>query len=122
MYRCLFAQHCPDQFSQDYARAHRKLALPEDDATAGLLREMRRRGQSIEPIELFLRRRAPGNLITARCRIVCYLAETSGRHADLFLPRSARPPWLILLQLAMGVLRARILALRGRWLVRRLPF
>lgn len=85
LYEMLFPGHSlPEDFVPRYSAALHALNLVEHPEQAGLNRLLED-GADLEAAEAYLRSRAAGNLLTVKCRLISYLAETSRNNYDLFV-------------------------------------
>ena len=115
IYRMLFpGRPIPNDFRERYIRALHDLALEEHPNQTGLNRLLQA-GADLEAAEVYLRSRSAGNLLTVKCRLVSYLAETSDDNYELFV--NDKPGhWMPIACLGVGyVLRTLYKRLKGKY-------
>ena len=94
IYRTLFpGRRVPEGMEARYEKAHADLSIAAEGAEQTLIARCIRRGKDLEAVEVYLRSRSQANLLTVKCRLVSYLAETAAGHYRVFC-NDRRIPWL----------------------------
>jgi hypothetical protein len=114
LHRAFFGGDAPAEVQRQYASAlaaARIADIPHPDL-AGLVA----RGVDLEALEMALRRRLPGNGLTQRFQVLCYLVEVRPDSFDRFV--NERPRFASgLLTLALHVARSAYKLIKGRCLL-----
>lgn len=111
-----FAAPAPEDLVRQYTAASRACFPEIEPAAAGQLERIVASGWDVEAIELALRSRGGGALLTRKIQILFYLAECRSAYLGVFLSREggrARAAWGI----ARAVLRTAVKFIQGRFLV-----
>jgi hypothetical protein len=89
LHRALFGREAPDEVRLQYATVLRRAALADTPRCdlAGLIE----RGVDLEAMEAALRRRNPGNALTQRFRVLCYLTEARPEYFERFVNETPAP-------------------------------
>lgn len=94
IYHMLFAgRSVPDGIEARYEKAHADLSIPVDGGEQALITRCIARGKDLEAVEVYLRGKSQANLLTVKCRLVSYLAETTVGHYRVFC-NERRLPWV----------------------------
>jgi len=115
LHRALFGREAPEDIARRYVDAHAhaltRVTPEERDWMARSL------GSDLEALEIALRGRSPGHVLSRKMRLLAYLCEASPDYYELFVNEEPRR-WGALLSLAGHAIRTRLKALKGRLLLK----